>query len=63
NRTKPKGQVFINESGDYPTTWNRFRGRLWLARTGNRWEAYISKFLPGTEMDDSERFVVWVDEE
>ncbi|MEN3134158.1 distal tail protein Dit [Bacillus cereus] len=63
NRTKPKGRVFINESGDYPTTWNRFRGRLWLARTGNRWEAYISKFLPGTEMDDSERFVVWEDEE
>ncbi|WP_130068074.1 distal tail protein Dit [Bacillus albus] len=63
NRTKPKGQVFINESGDYPTTWNQYRGRLWLARTGNRWEAYISKFLPGTETDDSERFVVWVDEE
>ncbi|MEB9518975.1 phage tail family protein, partial [Bacillus cereus] len=39
-----------------------FRGRLWLARTGNRWEAYISKFILGTEIDDAERFVVWIDE-
>ncbi|PFF30326.1 phage tail protein, partial [Bacillus cereus] len=45
-----------------PTTWNQYRGRLWLARTGNRWEAYISKFLWNTEKDDSERFVVWEDE-
>ncbi|MBJ8026092.1 phage distal tail protein, partial [Bacillus cereus] len=63
NMKKPNEQVLINESGDHPTTWNQFRGRLWLARIGNRWEAYISKFLPGTETDDSERFVVWVDEE
>ena len=54
--------MLINEPGDHPTTWNQYRGRLWLARTGNRWEAYISKFLWNTEKDDSERFVVWEDE-
>ena len=62
NSKKPGGQVLINEHGDHPDTWTNFRGRLWLARTGNRWEAYISKFILGTEIDDSERFVVWVDE-
>ncbi|MBK5489008.1 phage tail family protein [Bacillus sp. TH17] len=62
NRKKPSGQVFINETGDHPNTWNQYRGRLWLARTGNRWEAYISRFKDGTEIDDSERFVVWIDE-
>ncbi|PFB39118.1 phage tail protein, partial [Bacillus thuringiensis] len=43
-------------------TWNQYKGRLWIARTGNVWEAYISKFLLGTEKDDSERFVRWTDE-
>ncbi|MDA2052089.1 phage tail family protein [Bacillus cereus] len=63
NKKKPAGErVLINEPGDHPTTWNQYRGRLWLARTGNRWEAYISKFLWNTEKDDSERFVVWEDE-
>lgn len=63
NKKKPVSErVLINESGDHPTTWNQYRGRLWLARTGNRWEAYISKFLWNTEKDDSERFVVWEDE-
>ncbi|PES05847.1 phage tail protein, partial [Bacillus anthracis] len=62
NDKKPGNQVLINESGDYPNTWNQYRGRLWLARTGNRWEAYISRFKDGTEIDDSERFVVWIDE-
>ncbi|MGR5999593.1 distal tail protein Dit [Bacillus cereus] len=62
NSKKPGGQVLINEHGDYPDTWTNFRGRLWLARTGNRWEAYISKFILGTEIDDAERFVVWFDE-
>ncbi|WP_202822680.1 distal tail protein Dit [Bacillus cereus] len=63
NKKKPNGErVLINEPGDHPTTWNQYRGRLWLARTGNRWEAYISKFLWNTEKDDSERFVVWEDE-
>ncbi len=62
NSKKPGGQVLINEHGDHPDTWTNFRGRLWLARTGNRWEAYISKFILGTETDDAERFVVWVDE-
>ncbi|PFB39099.1 phage tail protein, partial [Bacillus thuringiensis] len=52
----------IHESGDYPNTWNQYKGRLWIARIGNVWEAYISKFLPGTEKDDSERFVRWTDE-
>ncbi|HDR7611406.1 TPA: phage tail family protein [Bacillus mycoides] len=62
NNTKPGSRVLINESGDSPNTWNQYRGRLWLARTGNRWEAYISRFRDGTEIDDSERFVVFVDE-
>ncbi|PFX76393.1 phage tail protein [Bacillus cereus] len=63
NKKKPASErVLINEPGDHPTTWNQYRGRLWLARTGNRWEAYISKFLWNTEKDDSERFVVWEDE-
>ncbi|PEY73021.1 phage distal tail protein, partial [Bacillus cereus] len=63
NKKKPNSErVLINEPGDHPTTWNQYRGRLWLARTGNRWEAYISKFLWNTEKDDSERFVVWEDE-
>ncbi|MDA2650146.1 phage tail family protein [Bacillus cereus] len=63
NKKKSAGErVLINEPGDHPTTWNQYRGRLWLARTGNRWEAYISKFLWNTEKDDSERFVVWEDE-
>ncbi|MGG0207826.1 distal tail protein Dit [Bacillus mycoides] len=62
NSKKPGGQVFINETGDHPNTWNQYRGRLWLARTGNRWEAYISRFKDGTEIDESERFVVWIDE-
>ncbi|MED0888977.1 phage tail family protein [Bacillus mycoides] len=63
NKKKPNGErVLINEPGNHPTTWNQYRGRLWLARTGNRWEAYISKFLWNTEKDDSERFVVWEDE-
>ncbi|HDX9636381.1 TPA: distal tail protein Dit [Bacillus thuringiensis] len=63
NKKKPVSErVLINEPGDHPTTWNQYRGRLWLARTGNRWEAYISKFLWNTEKDDSERFVVWEDE-
>ncbi|EOO41651.1 hypothetical protein IIU_00390 [Bacillus cereus VD133] len=63
NKKKPNSErVLINEPGDHLTTWNQYRGRLWLARTGNRWEAYISKFLWNTEKDDSERFVVWEDE-
>ncbi|ONG62380.1 distal tail protein Dit [Bacillus cereus] len=62
NSKKPGGQVLINEHGDHPDTWSNFRGRLWLARTDNRWEAYISKFILGTEIDDAERFVVWFDE-
>ncbi|MED1093993.1 distal tail protein Dit [Bacillus paramycoides] len=62
NNTKPGSRVIINESGDSPNTWNQYRGRLWLARTGNRWEAYISRFRDGTEIDDSERFVVFVDD-
>ena len=62
NSKKPGGQVLINEHGDHPDTWTNFRGRLWLARTGNRWEAYISKFILGTKIDDAERFVVWFDE-
>lgn len=59
---KPGRRSLIHESGDYPNTWNQYQGRLWIARTGNVWEAYISKFLPGTEKDDSERFVRWTDE-
>ncbi|MGX5629087.1 distal tail protein Dit [Bacillus thuringiensis] len=60
---KPGRTTLIHESGDYPTTWNQYFGRLWIARTGNVWEAYISKFLSETERDDSERFVRWIDEE
>lgn len=60
---KPGRTTLIYESGDYPTTWNQYFGRLWIARTGNVWEAYISKFLSETEQDDSERFVRWIDEE
>ncbi|MED3443969.1 distal tail protein Dit [Bacillus thuringiensis] len=59
---KPGKIGLIYESGDYPNTWNQYYGRLWIARTGNVWEAYISKFLPGTEKDDSERFARWTDE-
>lgn len=59
---KPGRRSLIHESGDCPNTWNQYQGRLWIARTGNVWEAYISKFLPGTEKDDSERFVRWTDE-
>ncbi|EJQ14724.1 hypothetical protein IE5_05687 [Bacillus cereus BAG3X2-2] len=59
---KPGKTGLIYESGDYPNTWNQYFGRLWIARTGNVWEAYISKFLPGTEKDDSERFAHWTDE-
>ncbi|HHB2055653.1 phage tail protein [Bacillus cereus] len=59
---KPGKIGLIYESGDYPNTWNQYFGRLWIARTGNVWEAYISKFLPGTEKDDSERFALWTDE-
>lgn len=59
---KPEKTGLIYESGDYPNTWNQYFGRLWIARTGNVWEAYISKFLPGTEKDDSERFARWTDE-
>ena len=44
---KPGKIGLIYESGDYPNTWNQYFGRLWIARTGNVWEAYISKFLPG----------------
>ena len=60
--SKPGKTGLIYESGDYPNTWNQYFGRLWIARTGNVWEAYISKFLPGTEKDDSERFARWTDE-
>ncbi|PFD43813.1 distal tail protein Dit [Bacillus cereus] len=59
---KPGKTGLIYESGDYPNTWNQYFGRLWIARTGNVWEAYISKFLSGTEKDDSERFARWTDE-
>ncbi|HDX9695264.1 phage tail protein [Bacillus thuringiensis] len=59
---KPGKTGLIYESGDYPNTWNQYFGRLWIARTGNVWEAYISRFLPGTEKDDSERFARWTDE-
>lgn len=59
---KPGKTGLIYESGDYPNTWNQYFGRVWIARTGNVWEAYISKFLPGTEKDDSERFARWTDE-
>ncbi|MEE3957866.1 distal tail protein Dit [Bacillus thuringiensis] len=59
---KPGKTGLIYESGDYPNTWNQYFGRLWIARTGNVWEAYISKFLPRTEKDDSERFARWTDE-
>ncbi|MGE0977907.1 distal tail protein Dit [Bacillus cereus] len=59
---KPGKTGLIYESGDYPNTWNQYFGRLWIARTGNVWESYISKFLPGTEKDDSERFARWTDE-
>ncbi|KIP27641.1 phage tail family protein [Bacillus thuringiensis serovar morrisoni] len=60
---KPGKTGLIYESGDYPNTWNQYYGRLWIARTGNDWEAYISKFLPGTEKDDSERFARWTDKD
>ncbi|MGQ7728466.1 MULTISPECIES: distal tail protein Dit [unclassified Bacillus (in: firmicutes)] len=60
--SKPGKIGLIYESGDYPNTWNQYFGRLWIARTGNVWEAYISRFLPGTEKDDSERFARWTDE-
>ncbi|MBJ8024506.1 distal tail protein Dit [Bacillus cereus] len=60
---KPEKTGLIYESGDYPNTWNQYFGRLWIARTGNVWEAYISKFLPGTEKDDSERFARWTDKD
>ncbi|MCQ6337753.1 phage tail family protein [Bacillus cereus] len=60
---KPGKIGLIYESGDYPNTWNQYYGRLWIARTGNVWEAYISKFLPGTEKDDSERFARWTDKD
>lgn len=43
---KPGKTGLIYESGDYPNTWNQYFGRVWIARTGNVWEAYISKFLP-----------------
>ncbi|MGX5430488.1 distal tail protein Dit [Bacillus cereus] len=59
---KPGKTGLIYESGDYPNTWNQYFGRMWIARTGNVWEAYISRFLPGTEKDDSERFARWTDE-
>ncbi|PFA93899.1 distal tail protein Dit [Bacillus thuringiensis] len=60
---KPGKTGLIYESGDYPNTWNHYYGRLWIARTGNDWEAYISKFLPGTEKDDAERFARWSDKD
>ncbi|PGL11538.1 distal tail protein Dit [Bacillus cereus] len=59
---KPGKTGLIYESGDYPNTWNQYFGRFWIARTGNVWEAYISRFLRGTEKDDSERFARWTDE-
>ncbi|MDZ5610546.1 phage tail family protein, partial [Bacillus pseudomycoides] len=57
----PKRQTLIYESGDKPTVWNKFYGRLWIARVGDYWEAYISKFTKHDGKDESERFATWRD--
>ena len=46
NKKKPNSErVLINEPGDHPTTWNQYRGRLWLARTAIGGKLIFQSFM------------------
>lgn len=44
-------QKLVDTSGFYQNTFNKFRGRLRIARRGKQWSVYVAKFRDGTEID------------
>ncbi|MDA1652647.1 phage tail family protein [Bacillus cereus group sp. TH160LC] len=51
----------VDTSGGYTTTFNKFRGRLRIARRGKQWSVYVAKFKDGTETDDASLVEQWHD--
>ncbi|MBG0962429.1 distal tail protein Dit [Bacillus sp. SRB1LM] len=49
-------------SGAHPNMFNKFYGRLRIARRGRRWSVFMSKFKEGTEVDDVFFMNHWTDE-
>ncbi|PEL80014.1 distal tail protein Dit [Bacillus wiedmannii] len=51
----------VDTSGGYTTTFNKFRGRLRIARRGKQWSVYVAKFIDGTETDGASLVEQWND--
>ncbi|WHT87153.1 distal tail protein Dit [Bacillus cereus] len=51
NGTPNSIKKLVDTSGGYSTTFNKFRGRLRIARRGKQWSVYVAKFIDGTYTD------------
>ena len=51
NGTPNSIRKLVDTSGGYSTTFNKFRGRLRIARRGKQWSVYVAKFKDGTYTD------------
>ncbi|TPV44582.1 distal tail protein Dit [Bacillus dicomae] len=51
NGTPNSIRKLVDTSGGYSTTFNKFRGRLRIARRGKQWSVYVAKFIDGTYTD------------
>ncbi|HHI3604922.1 TPA: distal tail protein Dit [Bacillus anthracis] len=51
----------VDTSGFYSNTFNKFRGRLRIARRGKQWSVYVAKFKDGTEIDGASLVEQWND--
>jgi len=62
NGTPNSMRKLVDTSGGYSTTFNKFRGRLRIARRGKQWSVYVAKFIDGTETDGASLVERWTDE-
>ncbi|WJE51109.1 phage tail family protein [Bacillus cereus] len=54
--------VLINTKDKNPTFFKNFRGRFRVSRIGNKWQASVSKFREGTDVDNETVKITWIDE-
>lgn len=52
----------INEYGTNWNTWHNFNGILQLTKNGNKWAAYVAKFINGqSDQRTARKLVEWID--
>jgi phage-related protein len=56
---RDNNHFIINERGDAWSTWINFEGMLRITRVGNKWTAYVTKFVNGRHT--AQRWIEWTD--